>query len=186
MGRALMTELGARARAAGCTSWTLFVKPDNTPAIRLYEWCGMREVARTVSLNIAWADVAKLDDEGGAIPSIATPEDDAAIDAAFGTPTGQVALFRRQGRAICLLRERGDVVGYAAFDPSFPGAMPFRVKRAGLTRALFEAMRPHALAAHDHVRMMAEDGDAQLAALRAAGGEVVLDCVKMAGPIAVR
>jgi ribosomal protein S18 acetylase RimI-like enzyme len=184
IGRALMTELGARAIAAGCSSWTLYVKPDNAPAIRLYEWSGMRVAARATAMKIRWADVAGLEGDAADV-RVATAADDAGIDAAFDLPPGQVALFRAQGRVILCAGERGEVVAYAAFDPAFPGAMPFRVKRPGLVLPLLDAMHAHARPEHDHVRMTAEDGDAVTLALRQAGGEVVLEILRMAGPIAV-
>jgi hypothetical protein len=158
------------------------VKPDNTPAVRLYERSGMRVQAPAVAMKIAWAGVAQLEGETADV-RVARTEDDAAIDAAFDLPPGQVALFRGQGRAILCAREGSEAVAYAAFDPAFPGAMPFRVKRPGLVRPLLDAMRARARPEHDYVRMTAEDGEAMVAALRQAGAEVVLEILRMAGPI---
>jgi GNAT superfamily N-acetyltransferase len=184
VGLALMTELGRRALAAGCSQWTLYVKPDNTPAIRLYERCGMKVDGRGASMQIAWADLPRLDGEAADV-RVAAPEDDAAIDAAFDLPPGQVALFRQQGRVMLCGRSHGEVVAYAAFDPGFPGAMPFRVKRPGFARPLLDAMHAHARPDFDYVRATAIDGDALVHAMKGAGARVMLEMLQMRGPISL-
>ena len=59
------------------------------------------------------------------------------------------------------VRAAGSVVGFASFDPSFPGAVPFRTTSPRFGRALFDAMRPHARPEHLYVRAVVE-GDAAL------------------------
>lgn len=52
IGRVVMAEVCARARAAGCTRWYLNVKKDNAPAVALYERCGLRVAFESVLFEI--------------------------------------------------------------------------------------------------------------------------------------
>lgn len=186
VGRALMREIAARGKAAGCTGWMLHVKPDNVPALRLYERSGLRVVARSTWMQIAWEDVWRLPSGDPVWAALVTPEDDARVEAAFSLPRGNVASLREgNGNALLLLQDaEGQVLGFAAFDPAFPGANPFRVRRATLARALLEAMRPHALPEHPSVRLAVEEDEALVSAVRDAGGETLMATLRMAGPLA--
>jgi ribosomal protein S18 acetylase RimI-like enzyme len=184
VGRALMAELARRATLAGCTRWELNVKPDNLPAIRLYERFGMRPAARTLSMRISWEDVPRLPLEEGTEAFLVAPEDEARVEGALGVLTGQIAAQRQGGgRVFVALRRDAEIVALASFDPSFPGAFPFIAPRAGVARALLEAMRPHAFSEHASVRIVAEEEEVAKA-VTAAGGETLLEIVRMKGRIA--
>jgi GNAT superfamily N-acetyltransferase len=183
VGGALMRELSARARAAGCTVWELNVKPDNAPAIRLYTRYGMLAVARSAAVQIAWRDVARLPAEGGVEAFPVAPGDDAGAEAAMSLPRGQIAALRAEGRVLIGLRRDEATVAFAAFDPGFPGARPFVAPGAGAARALLEAMRGHARDERPFVRIVVDEG-AVLEACEKIGGERVLEMLRMAGPIA--
>ena len=182
VGQALMNELAERARRAGCRDWTLNVKPDNTPAIRLYERCGMALVARAASLEISWDDVARL--EGDSLPgALVPPTDDEAVERDLDLLPGQLRTFRAGGgRQLIALREGERFVAFAAFDPAFPGAFPFRVRRPALARPLLEAMRSRRDAAFSYVRFVAELPELEERAV-AAGAKIVLAVVQMAGKL---
>jgi GNAT superfamily N-acetyltransferase len=184
VGTALMHELAARAKAAGCSSWELNVKPDNVPATRLYERCGMRAAARLSAMRMAWEDVGRLPAEPGLDAFVVGPEDDAHVETRMGLPRGQISVLRAEGRVLPALRRGDALVAFAAFDPLFPGAKPFLAATPGTARALLESMRAHARPEHPFVRFVLEDGAAQ-SAVRAAGGESVLEILRMAGPIAL-
>jgi GNAT superfamily N-acetyltransferase len=183
VGRTVMHAIASRLRAAGCTRWCLNVKPDNTPAIRLYERCGMKLAYRSTALSIAWTKV-------DALPLVearwrrAEASEDPFLERAFGLPEGRVTVLRAQPNRIVLRIDEGSAIaGVAVFDPTFPGAFPFRVARPELARALLEAMRAHKREAHDHVRFVAEDDEPLLAAMLAAGAERTMDVFHMRGDI---
>ncbi len=187
VGAALMKEIGARARRAGCTRWMLNVKPDNGPALRLYARCGMREVGRWWSMEIAWSDVARLPraeagEEPVALESfLVAPEEEARVERATGLPSGQIATLRAGGGRVFVALERArEVVAFAAFDPDFPGAMPFVAATPPLVRSLLEAMQPHAREGADHVRFSTASDEAREAA-QLAGARVVVEVAKMEG-----
>lgn len=157
VGSVLMRALAERLQAKGCVRWALNVKPDNVPAIKLYERFGLRVAYASTALRIAWRCVDELP---RALASKARwrlldPSEDDATERAF-----------------------------AAFDPTFPGAGLFRVARAELTRALFEAMRAHEHE-HDFVRVTIEDDAPLASALIDAGAERVLDILHMRGALGV-
>jgi GNAT superfamily N-acetyltransferase len=189
-GERLMDAVRARVAAEGCARWYLNVKQDNTRAIRLYQRLGMLDQSKGVSTRVPWASVDALgaaDAEGVEVfQPIAS--DDAAIGARFRIDAARIALLRaRPGYVLAALREadarsEGAIAGFAAFDPSFPGAYPFRVARKELARPLLEALRPHAR--HPDLVVVVE-GDPELArALIAAGARVELELVQMGAALA--
>ena len=189
VGGALMREIATRGRHAGCTRWLLNVKPDNAVAIRLYERHGMSVAARSRSHQIAWRDVDRLPLEEAIETFIVAPEDEARVEAATSAfaPTsmfdGKIDSLRSNGGRVFLgARCAGDVVGFAAFAPSFPGAMPFEAHRPTITRALLEAMRPHALPEYDAVRV-GSTSEEVWTAVEAVGARMMLETLRMEGPI---
>jgi GNAT superfamily N-acetyltransferase len=186
VGSALMREIAARAKRAGCAQWMLNVKPENVPAIRLYQRHGLKEVSRGRSMEIAWSDVERLP-RGGAeeetVPFLVTPEDDARVEGATALFAGQIAALRAGGgRVLIGLRRGEEIVAFAAFDPSFPGAMPFTAEKAWIARRLLDAMKPYALAEHAKVRFFAGSEDVWRGA-ESAGGTVALETMRMEGEI---
>lgn len=182
LGRQLLEDVASRLRADGATAWRLNVKPDNVPAIRLYERLGMRRQYASSAIRLPWTAVDALPLRP-ADARIVTPSEDAGYEAAFSLPAGQLADFRSSGSRVLLGLEDGGRVGFAAFSPEFPGAFPFRVVDPAYARAMYEAMRPHALARYDHVQVVVEDDPALRAALLSVGGDVRLDFLHYAGPL---
>lgn len=185
--RALLAEIVERARAAGCSTWCLNVKPGNTPAITLYEDLGMRRAHTSRSLDMAWS---AIEAGGGAADARVkakdiAPEEEARVETAMRLVDGQLATTRAVGGKVLkmLEEEDGRVVGAAIFHPDFPGAYPFRVARPELALVLLRALRPHARPAHARLGVVTE-GQADVAeALIAAGATVKLDIVHMKGPL---
>ncbi len=143
-GRALMDALRAHVAAIGCTRWYLNVKTDNTPALRLYERCGLVPEHGIWVLRITWAQIDTL--PGAASPSVVafvtTPADDPALGALYGYERDRLAQWRaRPTTRLIALRDGGALAGFTAFDPTFPGAHPFRVAAPGLARPLLDGCR---------------------------------------------
>jgi GNAT superfamily N-acetyltransferase len=187
VGRAIMDEHARRARAAGASRWWLSVKRANATAIRLYERCGLAVAVATWAMIIDWADVARLPPAPAPFTTfVVEPDVDAAIERALSLTAGEVASHRaRPGRVIVGVRasKREELVGYASFAPAFPGAFPFRPRDAAWVRALFEAMRPHALPEHTSVRMVVERDEALMETCADAGGRVLLEMYRMEGDV---
>lgn len=184
IGLALMNAIAARFRERGLGQWCLNVRRDNAAAIRLYERCGMRVAYESDAMRIAWADVARLPLEADPpeVRPLATEEDE-GIERAFDMPRGRLANVRKAGRVLLVARARDARIAFGAFDPAFPGAFPFHTQRATLARALFEAMRPHALPAHDYVRVVVENDAALAETLRAAGARTLVPMFHMRGSL---
>jgi GNAT superfamily N-acetyltransferase len=189
VGRALMAALADTLRAAGCSRWFLNVKVDNTPALRLYARCGFDRVHDMWLFSLDWDKTTLLPREEGELT--ARPMDaseDASIEGAFGLVPGRIADLRgRAGRLLIRLVDRARPddarVGFACFDPAFPGAFPFTVARPTLAAPLLDAMQAHARPG-DRFTRLAVEGDVQLAAaLRAAGAEVLLELAHLRGTI---
>ena len=186
VGAAVMRECAARLKAARCTHWRLNVKPDNVPAIRLYERFGMRRTITSVSLRVYFRQLSVLapaERDLSVVPLAGDGSEHERIEQAFDLPRGALAQRQGLGRLLLRLRDAGDpselALGVAAFDPDFPGANPFRVREPAFARALLEGMRARARPEHDSFRVFVE-GDPELAAhLRAAGAETTLEAVCM-------
>lgn len=150
LGREMMLAVAADLRAAGCARWCLNVKPDNVPAIGLYEALGMRETYRSAALRFPWTlvdDLPPPDRSLGTCPI--DPADDAALEAAFHLPSGQIAAARARPRIV--LQRLHDpaapdqrALGFASFDPDFPGAFPFRVAAPAYAQPLLAGLRARA------------------------------------------
>jgi len=186
VGRALMDHLASRLLRAGARRWELNVKRDNVAAIRLYESCGMREQYSTHVMRLEWADIERLPSpEVGLHASRAVAEDDARIERTFGLPAGQVASLRAAERDVVtkLVGPDGDVVGFARFDPTFPGCFPFRVRRVANARVLLESLRPFAKPAPSWLQLVVEDDAATSSALFAAGARPSFEILHLHGEI---
>jgi ribosomal protein S18 acetylase RimI-like enzyme len=190
VGAALMAAAAAELRARGADDqWHLNVKVDNTAAIRLYERLGMRVEHASTALQLAWA---RLDD----LPQDSTPvrvlpvaaEEDDDIERALDILSGRLQMNR--ARAGVILRQLRDAqlapVGFACFDPAFPGAFPFRVARPALAGALLRTLAPHARPGDLELQLVIEDDDALTEALLAAGAQVRLRLLHYAGPLPAR
>jgi GNAT superfamily N-acetyltransferase len=171
VGAELMHGAAARCRASGITSWHLNVAEDNEPAIRLYEKLGFRADWRSASMVMPWDATRALPCEPADASPI-FPEDGERIETEFGLIGGRMqTLGRRSDRVMLqLANTAGDLLGMAVFDPGFPGASIFRVKRPALAGTLFAALRPHAQ--HDYLLVLVEGDDALTILLEDAGARV--------------
>jgi ribosomal protein S18 acetylase RimI-like enzyme len=194
VGRALMAAIVDRARAADCTTWCLNVKRENTAALGLYEKVGLAPAYSTKALRLTWTNVDAARDAGAEIANrmqhtrltarLIEPRDDAHVESALSFVSGQLALLRGLGgRVLMGLFDGDDAVAATAFDPTFPGAYPFRAARPDLAFALLRAIRPHARPSDDHVKVVSEGEPAIADALLAAGATLVHDIVHMKGAL---
>lgn len=191
VGRGIMDALRQRFRDAGCTRWCLNVKPDNTAARALYEACGMERVHASRVVRFTWELVDRL--PAARAPAAPLPAgEDADFEDAFALPRGLLAASRTSGKRVLAARdEAGAPAAVAAFDPTFPGAFPFRAASPALARALLEACRAQAvpIADEDHpwrgqgMQVVTEAAPALADALVAAGGRDVLETLHYAGPL---
>lgn len=186
LGLALMRLLADELRSAGCTAWCLNVDPRNTAAVRLYHRIGLRHHHRAFAIRLDWSALANLAFENlplGTCPI--DPLDDPALEATFDLPPGQLASLRsKPGRRNLRLRDPADpaaALGFASFDPSFPGAYPFRVVRPGLAPLLLRPLQPHA--PPGTCMLVIEDDEPLYARLLAAGATLRLEISHMRGPL---
>jgi GNAT superfamily N-acetyltransferase len=178
VGGALMEAITRRLRAAGCSRWALNVKVDNAPALRLYERYGLARAYRSAMLSLLWDHIAVLPRDGAPVAARPIePAEEGALEAAFSLPSGRLPDLRRRGRALVRLVDPAhpaDVaVGLACFDPSWPGAFPFRVARPGLAVPLLEALRSHARSGDTFLWLLVERDPALLECLRRDGGALL-------------
>lgn len=191
IGRALLLDVATRARAAGATDWILNVKPDNVPAIALYESLGFRRTHQMHALRMDWSRVAEAarrarDAAPEVTVSAAGPEEDATLEAAAGLLRGQIGAARAMGAARIGLAARttsGEVLAVGVFDPGFPGIHPFRARSGEAALLLVDAASPHKRPEHDHVNLALENAPAVAEALLARGAVLRLLVQNMRGPL---
>lgn len=189
LGLWMMARLAEHLRARGCQRWTLNVKRDNTPALRLYASVGMTPVREAATLKVTRAQVAALP---AAPPGLRVvpmaPGDFDVLTAAFGVMPGKLARYALKASHRLLKLE---APGRGTGAP--PGMMDLRAS----ARLLF----PFFAASPGHARALLEDafaqvgdtvesltlvvtGDAPLdALLRAAGAEVRHETLELRGPL---
>lgn len=181
--RALLRAVAERARAAGCESWCLNVEPRNAAARALYTSLGFELVYHSQVQRFAWARLEHhhppLEEHAWLIDE----SDDAAVERAMRLEVGQLALARAAGGRVLMMLEDADqeVVGVAQFDPSFPGAYPFRVARPELALDLLHALRSHARPSDPWIQLCIEGQPEVAALLRDHGAEVRFDMMHLRG-----
>lgn len=168
--RALLEHVANELRAAKCTTWRLNVKPQNTAALALYASLGFRREYGSVSLKVEWPVLERLAPSSAEV-RVVTPGEDGEVEAAFALPAGQLAGFRPQ-RVLLQAFAEGQRVGFAAFNPHYPGAFPFRVPVHAHARAVLEAMRAHSLPGATYCGVVVEGDDALVEVLKRAGAGV--------------
>jgi GNAT superfamily N-acetyltransferase len=181
IGEAMLADVRARAKAAGCTRAYLNVKRENASAIRLYVRCGFREEGTAWSLRVPWSIADGLDRDASTTAFVPAPSADAAIAERFNIPCERLALLRRRaGVAFMALRREGETVAFASFDPAYPGAYPFRAVGGELTGSLLAALRPFAdHARFDFLHAAVEDDASVVQVLVSAGAEVLHEVTRM-------
>ena len=179
IGESLLEHVRGEALALGCERWYLNVKRDNTPALRLYERCGFRHELEAVVMKLPWAQVPPATDI-----RIAEPDEDAAIAARFKIPAERITTLRARGMRMIALRDAaGAVIGFAPFDPGFPGAPSFYADRPELAPALLAAIRAYALPQYDFVRLTVEGDRALADAVLALGAELTFEILRLGAPL---
>lgn len=185
VGLALMKAMRRRFVDAGISVWNLNVKPDNQPARRLYERCGMQAQYRSTALGLRWELLAAVPGAPEAVTArVVQPAEDELFERALGLVPRELASGRAlPGRVVVgVVRDADSTpVGAAVFNPAFPGAYPFRVAQPCYCAALLGGMRPHAQPQHDWVGMFIENDDAAVASLVAAGATVRLEALHYQG-----
>jgi len=152
-GRALITDVIRRVRALGATDIALNVRPDNAPAMGLYESCGFVPTETSTHVRMPWAAVDRL--PPAAIPHRAEvrplePAADRVLEGRFQLPAGTFAFQRtRQDVMLAAIGDRA----VAAFDSTFPGAYPFRAIDGAHALSLVAGLRPFARAGDEMVNL---------------------------------
>jgi N-acetylglutamate synthase-like GNAT family acetyltransferase len=181
-GARLMLHAAASLRAANVREWHLNVETGNEPAIRLYERLGLRAEHSSTALRLPWAMLSELPfDPATALP--VAPEEDDDLERNLGLLGGQIAMARRRATHVLRQLRTADCapVGFASFDPDFPGARIFRVARPTLAGTLLRALRPHAK--HEDLALVIDDDDAVTQLLVTHGARVKLRLLHYAGPL---
>lgn len=183
VGEALLLAVARLARAEGASRWQLNVKPDNAPALALYRRLGFVTEFSSTSLRFDWGLAARLPaPEGRAIAC--EPADDARVEAAAGLSPGMLAAQRAlPHRVLRAVEHEGRILGAAVFNPTFPGAFPFRAQSPGAARTLLEALAPHALPEPPYMQVVVEGQPTLTAALVTAGATVRLEFLHLSGPL---
>jgi GNAT superfamily N-acetyltransferase len=184
VGRALMAAMAAHFRAHGARAWCLNVKPTNLPAVRLYESLGMKLMHASAALRLSWDKLDDLPaDPPNALVTMIAQSDDAELEPALGLPSGLLADYRNKRRILLQVRHAAtrDPLGAAAFDPAFPGAFPFCVRKPEHAALLLRAMRVHALSEHDWVQLVIENHPELIELIKAAGASIHLEFVHYRG-----
>jgi GNAT superfamily N-acetyltransferase len=186
VGRALMRDVAHRARALACTTWCLNVKPENAAAIALYSRCGMLPAFSSQYMRMPWSALANADDSGGSGATIREMDacDDAAVERELSLVPGHLGALRSQKNRVFLVVEmERQPVGAAAFDPTFPGASPFRVREARYAAPLLRGLLRHALPGATFTNLMIEDHPKLAEQLARWGATVTIELLHMRGAV---
>ncbi|MEY2746134.1 MAG: hypothetical protein RL112_1176 [Planctomycetota bacterium] len=194
LGRALMGELAARARARGAVRWRLNVDPRNEVALGLYRSLGLRASHRLWALRIAAS--ARFPSEGS-LPAqrdstrgpllrrVAAPAEDDAVERRFELLPGFLARHRSRRGASVLVHERsGELVACAACDPFYSGAFPVRIPDPDEALRVAASLRPMATPGRGHLQIVLERDEASAELLLASGATLNFETLHLVGALA--
>ena len=181
IGRELMTAVRDRFREAGCETFALNVLPDNAGAIALYESFGLSKAWRSRAVTFRWSilDAHPAVHEARVIE----PDDDAHAEHERGILPGLIADARAKGRVLMMIEREDQVTAAAVFDPTFPGAYPFRAKTIEDAVSLLHALRPHARTTDDEINVVPEDQETLADELIDLGATVRIETMHMRGAL---
>lgn len=181
VGRALMAAVRDRFRAEGCTEFRLNVFPHNAGAIALYESFGLERAWLSRGVQFPWSIL------DGRTPSHAArvidPNEDARIERELDILPGLIADARAKGRVLQMVERDGQVAAAAVFDPTFPGAYPFRARTGDDALALLHALRPFARPTDAEVAVAPENQIAIADALIEVGATLRHETLHMRGSL---
>lgn len=187
VGATLMAALKRELSARGCTRWCLNVKASNISARRLYQSVGMSDRYHSSALRLAWARVSGLPAEASIVARVSPVSEDANVELRFGLPRGALELRRRRPEIlVCVATNAAEPQhhgGLAVFDPTFPGAYPFRADSPPTARALLDLLASLRHPDLPEVQLVIEDDAPLAAALVQAGALHLFDVVHMEGAI---
>lgn len=183
-GTDLMLAAATALRKVGVSEWHLNVRDGNISAIQLYEKLGLRREHRSTAMRLPWARVAEMPSAAATALPVAPAEDD-DLERELGMLAGQIAMARLQTTNVLVqLRDENCApVGFAAFDPRFPGARVFRVALPVYAGPLLSALRPHAPSTHDDLALVIDDHEALVELLLAFGATVKLSLLHYSGAL---
>ncbi|ATB31058.1 GNAT family N-acetyltransferase [Melittangium boletus DSM 14713] len=188
MGRAVMEGLASWFQEQGCREWMLYVRPDNVPALALYQSLGMTAGRLETTWRVTRRQVETLPRASGRLEVSSLAEADiSALTRTFGLIPGKLNRFAEHPETHWLRR---------LVDPEHPedvrGGWMWVRPREGVVRSLFAATPAHArvlleagfreLDDVDELRVVT--GDAVLEArLGGAGARVIMRTQEMRGPL---
>ncbi len=185
LGRSLMRAAAKQLRDRGIEQWCLNVKPDNVPALALYEGMGMARQFTSVAMRMGWDIIGRLPTPSSAVAVLPLqPPEDPDVERALALPRGLLERNRaRPGARLLVARDGELIVGAAVFRPEFPGAYPFRARDGGVASALMAAMRPHAIPTKTFMQLVLEDSPGLEEIFGRAGASRHLEIVQLRGPV---
>jgi GNAT superfamily N-acetyltransferase len=146
VGKALMTAVAAKLRAAGCRDWRLEVRADNAAAIALYRSAGMTPHHDIHTVQISTTDCERFAAARSGMHAVTAvvADDDPALEAALDLGRGQIARWRLYRANAPQMR-----IGTTAmmqvirdFAPDFGLLFPFAAPDADVAAHLIAAALP--------------------------------------------
>jgi hypothetical protein len=157
----------------------------------LYEGLGLACAYSSRTIRFPWHVIESLDSIAKGI-DVTTVETDASRDEqaedCIGLPPGLLTAARALPGRVILCAFQADIpIAAAAFDPAFPGAFPFRLRRdapLGTAVMLLREMKRHRKEDLPFVQVVVEDNDALAMLLMNHGGELTMDTLHYEGKVA--
>ena len=187
VGREVMRALAVHFRARGCRQWMLNVKPDNVAAVALYTALGMERGPQDTTLRLTREQVAALPAVPEGLEVVPVKEAELApLTEALGMVPGKLARYatlpaHRLWR-LAHPEERGvGPLGMMDVRSAAGVLFPFFAATPSHARALLEAGLRE-LGGVESLRVVVASAHLETA-LRAVGAPVVLETLRMQGPL---
>lgn len=193
IGEGLLRQAAAKLGAAGCATWSLFVKQENEAAKRLYRRLGFKPVHNATVLFMTWSDIDAI--QPGAIDEVVI---DITVDTRFDNQIARVldldegTLTQLRSRGNFVLKATltdGEPIAFAGFQPGFPHIRLLRAMQPTTAIALLQQLARHRTPMTDPehpwrergVQIFVERQQRLADGFVAFGAEVMLRLVHMSG-----
>jgi len=184
IGEKLVSMSAGELSGQDCDKWYLNVKPQNKPAIGLYSKMGFSVKHRSTAIRFDNKILDNLRNTEDCCVVTIDPHEYSEIEKELGLVEGMLDTYskyvdRQMVRLKINSNPKDYKTGFMCFDPSFPGAYPFKVSSVKFAIPLIVWMKSQVLHDVPYIQIFIEDNEELTSLLLNAGAWSDLQLLNM-------